>query len=91
VILNENNLDKELMAHEMGFIKTIDNVSQTMSIVLGGKTIAFHLDELDQMALAYAIPATHSHSIEAKAVVLCVDDIGSQQKVIYNIASKPSE
>jgi len=62
-----------------------------MSIVFAGKTITFHLDELDQMALAYAIPATHSHSIEAKAVVLCVDDMSSQQKVIYNAASKPAE
>ncbi|MEH6476551.1 MAG: DNA topoisomerase [Sneathiella sp.] len=91
VILNENNLDKDLIAHEMGIIKAIDKEAQTMSIVLGGKTIAFHLDELDQMALAYAIPATHAHSIEAKAVVLCVDDMSSQQKVIYNTASKPAE
>jgi len=89
--LSENDLDKDVLAGEIGFIKKIEQDAKSLSISFGGKTVSFHFDELDYMNLAYALPASQACFVTAKAVVMCVEDISKHKKVISGCISRVSD
>ncbi|RPJ80086.1 MAG: ATP-dependent RecD-like DNA helicase, partial [Acidobacteria bacterium] len=55
VIQLENNYDKEVFNGDIGFVERIDPIQHEIAINFEGRSVNYDFDEVDQIALAYAI------------------------------------
>ncbi len=70
VMQTQNNYDKDVYNGDIGFIRAIDMVDQTLSIDYEGRLVGYDWSEADQLILAYAISVHKSQGSEFPAVIL---------------------
>lgn len=70
IIQTVNNYDKDVFNGDIGFIKQIDVDESEVVINFEGRMVTYDLDELDEIALAYAITIHKSQGSEYPAIVI---------------------
>jgi len=70
VIQTRNNYDKDVFNGDIGRIVKFDETEREAVIVFDGREVAYDFNELDEVALAYAITIHKSQGSEFPAVVL---------------------
>lgn len=70
IIQTTNDYDKEIFNGDCGFIVDIDVDEQQMIIDFDGREVVYDFDEIDQIALAYALTIHKSQGSEYPAVVI---------------------
>lgn len=66
----ENDYDKEVYNGEVGIVAAIDRQHDEIRIEFDGRTVHYAADELEELALAYAITIHKSQGSEYPAVVI---------------------
>jgi exodeoxyribonuclease V alpha subunit len=70
VLQVRNNYDKDVFNGDIGLIERIDAEAQEVRVRYEGRLVAYTLDELDELDLAYACSVHKSQGSEYPAVVL---------------------
>ncbi len=70
VIQTVNNYNKEVFNGDIGFITNIDEEAGLLHILFEGRHIEYEIDELDELALAYATTIHKAQGSEYPAVVI---------------------
>jgi exodeoxyribonuclease V alpha subunit len=70
VIQTRNNYEKEIFNGDIGNIVSFEPEWNEVTVDFDGKRIAYHVSELDEMNLAYAVTVHKSQGSEYKAVVI---------------------
>lgn len=70
VIQTVNNYDKEIFNGDIGFITKIDLEESKLCIEFEGREVDYDIDELDELALAYATTIHKAQGSEYPAVVI---------------------
>jgi exodeoxyribonuclease V alpha subunit len=70
VIQTRNNYDKDVFNGDIGRIVKFDEAEREVVIAFDGREVAYDFNELDEVALAYAITIHKSQGSEFPAVVL---------------------
>ena len=70
VMQTVNNYDKDVFNGDIGFIKQIDLEEGEIAIYFDGRKIVYSIDELEEVALAYAVTIHKSQGSEYPAVVI---------------------
>ena len=70
VIQTRNNYEKEIFNGDIGNIVSFEPEWNEVTVDFDGKRIAYHVSELDEMNLAYAVTIHKSQGSEYKAVVI---------------------
>jgi exodeoxyribonuclease V alpha subunit len=70
VIQTINNYNKEVFNGDIGFITNIDEESGLLNILFEDRLVEYEVDELDELALAYATTVHKSQGSEYPAVVI---------------------
>jgi len=70
VIQLENNYDKDVFNGDIGFVERVDTIQHELTINFEGRSVNYEFDEVDQLALAYAITIHKSQGSEFPAVVI---------------------
>lgn len=86
VIQLVNNYDKEVFNGDLGIIDSIDFEDSCLLIDFDGRLITYEFDELDEIALAYAITIHKAQGSEYPAVIIpvCLQHFNLLQKnLIY--------
>jgi exodeoxyribonuclease V alpha subunit len=65
-----NNYDKEVFNGDIGTIYSIDKEEGILLIDFDGRQVKYEINELDELALAYAVSIHKSQGSEYKAVVI---------------------
>lgn len=70
VLQTVNNYDKDVFNGDIGRVKRVDLDEQVVLVEFDGNAIAYDFDELDELALAYALTIHKSQGSEYPAVVI---------------------
>jgi exodeoxyribonuclease V alpha subunit len=70
VMQTQNNYDKDVYNGDIGFIRSIDVIEQTLNVNFDGRTVAFDWSEADELALAYAVSVHKAQGSEIPVVVM---------------------
>jgi exodeoxyribonuclease V alpha subunit len=70
VLQTVNNYDKEVFNGDIGRVAGIDPAEEELTVEFEGRTVAYDLGELDELALAYALTVHKSQGAEYPAVIL---------------------
>jgi exodeoxyribonuclease V alpha subunit len=66
----ENDHDREVYNGDVGRITGIDPRAQTLEVCMDGRKLTYANDELDRLAVAYAVTVHKSQGSEYPAVIL---------------------
>lgn len=66
----KNDYDKQIFNGDIGFLKEISQVEQTLTVEFDGRGVIYDWSETDQLVLAYAVSVHKSQGAEFPAVVL---------------------
>ncbi|MEO7837732.1 MAG: ATP-dependent RecD-like DNA helicase, partial [Anaerolineales bacterium] len=72
VMQTQNNYDKDIYNGDIGFIRAMDMIEQTLSVDFDGRMAAFDWSEADQLTLAYVVSVHKAQGAEFPAVVMPV-------------------
>ncbi len=72
VMQTHNNYDQDVYNGDIGFIKSLDLVEQTLAVDFDGRTVPIEWSEADQLTLAYAVSVHKAQGSEFPAVVMPV-------------------
>jgi exodeoxyribonuclease V alpha subunit len=70
VLQTANNYQKEVFNGDIGRVSKIDEQEQEVEVAYDGRAVAYDFDELDELALAYALTIHKSQGAEYPAVVI---------------------
>jgi len=70
VIQTVNNYDKDVFNGDIGLVQDIDDNENIMKIDFDGHLVSYEFNELDEIALAYAISIHKSQGSEYPVVVI---------------------
>ena len=70
VLQTANNYQKEVFNGDIGRVEKIDEAEQELHVDFDGRPVSYEFDELDELALAYALTVHKSQGAEYPAVVL---------------------
>jgi exodeoxyribonuclease V alpha subunit len=70
VLQTQNDYDKEVFNGDIGRIRKIDEEGQEVTVDYDGQMVAYDFEELDELALAYALTIHKSQGSEYPAVVI---------------------
>lgn len=70
VMVTANDYDKEVFNGDIGFVKSVDPEEQELIAEFDGRAVSFGFNELDILALAYAVTIHKSQGSEYPAVVI---------------------
>jgi len=70
VLQTQNNYDKEVFNGDIGRIRKIDEEGQELTVDYDGTAVTYDFNELDELALAYALTIHKSQGGEYPAVVI---------------------
>ena len=65
-----NDYDKEVFNGDIGRISRIDDIDQQLTVDYDGRPVVYEFDELDELALAYAMTIHKSQGSEYPAVII---------------------
>ncbi len=66
----ENDYDREVYNGDVGRITAIDNRTRSIEVAMDGRRLSYAADELDSLAIAYAVTVHKAQGSEYPAVVL---------------------
>ena len=72
VLQTINNYDKDVFNGDIGRVRAIDMGEENMSVDFDGRAVSYEFQELDELALAYALTIHKSQGSEYPAVVLAL-------------------
>ncbi len=70
VLQTANNYQKEVFNGDIGRVRAIDTNDQELHVDFDGRSVTYDFDELDELALAYALTVHRSQGAEYPAVVI---------------------
>lgn len=70
VMQTRNNYDKEVFNGDVGRIRAIDVEEQQVIVAFDGRSVAYEIDDLDELTLAYAMTIHKSQGSEYPAVIV---------------------
>ena len=91
VMQTSNNYDKEVYNGDIGWIKLLDDVLNTVTIDFDGREVVYQNSELDEIVLAYAVSVHKSQGSEYAAVIIPVATqhyIMLQRNLIYTALTR---
>ncbi len=65
-----NNYDKEVFNGDVGRIVSFDPESDEASVEFDGRAVMYHVSEMDELILAYAVTIHKAQGSEYKAVII---------------------
>jgi len=68
----QNNYEKEVFNGDIGWVKSFDPEDGEVTVAFDERSVTYHLSELDELTLAYAISVHKSQGSEYEAVVIPV-------------------
>jgi exodeoxyribonuclease V alpha subunit len=72
VMQTRNNYDKDVYNGDIGFIRGMDLIEQTLSVDFDGRNVTFEWSETDQLTLAYVVSVHKAQGSEFPAMVMPV-------------------
>ena len=70
VMQTQNNYDKDVYNGDIGFVRSIDLIEQSLSVDFDGRSVTYDWSEADQLTLAYVISVHKAQGSEFPAVVM---------------------
>ena len=89
-----NNYDKDVFNGDIGRVRDIDTVNQTVSVAYPDRTVAYDYADLDEIVLAYAVSVHKSQGSEYRAVVLPLTTqhyVMLQRNLLYTAVTRARE
>jgi exodeoxyribonuclease V alpha subunit len=87
----ENNYDKSVFNGDIGFVRSIDEEEEIVSVEFEGREVTYGLTELDQLVHAYAVTIHKSQGSEYPAVVVVMTAehyVMLQRKLLYTALTR---
>jgi exodeoxyribonuclease V alpha subunit len=72
VMQTRNNYDKDVYNGDIGIIKSLDPVEQTLQVSFDGRAVTFDFSETDELSLAYVVSVHKAQGSEFPVVVMPV-------------------
>ncbi|HLO33492.1 MAG TPA: ATP-dependent RecD-like DNA helicase [Anaerolineales bacterium] len=70
VMQTQNNYDKDVYNGDIGFIRSLDLIEQSLSVDFDGRGVTYDWSEADQLALAYVVSVHKAQGSEFPAIVM---------------------
>jgi exodeoxyribonuclease V alpha subunit len=70
VMQTQNNYDKDVYNGDIGFIRSLDLIEQTLTVDFDGRLAAFEWSEADQLTLAYGVSVHKAQGSEFPVIVM---------------------
>ena len=72
IMQTQNNYDKDVYNGDLGFVRSIDLIEQTLAVNFDGRIVSYDWSETDQLALAYAVSVHKAQGSEFPVLVMPV-------------------
>lgn len=94
VMITRNDYSKNIFNGDMGFVRHVDRDLQLVEVDIGGRSVGFNFNELDDLTLAYAISIHKSQGSEYRAVIVVLTEDHlplAQRHLIYTAVTRARE